>query len=74
MFAYYTSISYSSKYIEKLNETLRDFDFVKQWLEGNKLFFNVIKLKQSLEVLGLISNSLRVDPVFKRRKGLRINK
>ena len=44
MYADDTSISYSSKNIEELNETLNsDLDSLKQWLEGNKLSLNVIK-------------------------------
>ena len=44
MYADDTSISYSSKNIEELNETLNsDLDALKQWLEGNKLSLNVIK-------------------------------
>ena len=44
MYADDTSISYSSKNIDELNETLNsDFDSLKQWLEGNKLSLNVIK-------------------------------
>ena len=40
----YTSISYSSKDIDKLNETLkRNLGTLKQWREGNKLSLNVIK-------------------------------
>ena len=44
MYADDTSISYSSKNIDDLNETLNsDLDSLKQWLEGNKLSLNVIK-------------------------------
>ena len=44
MYADDTSISYSSKYIDELNETLNsDLESLKQWLEGNKLSLNVIK-------------------------------
>ena len=44
MYADDTSISYSSKNIDELNETLNsDLDSLKQWLEGNKLSLNVIK-------------------------------
>ena len=44
MYADDTSISYSSKNIYELNETLKsDLDFLKQWREGNKLSLNVIK-------------------------------
>ena len=44
MYADDTSISYSSKNIEVLNETLNsDLNSLKQWLEGNKLSLNVIK-------------------------------
>ena len=44
MYADDTSISYSSKNIDELNETLNsDLDSWKQWLEGNKLSPNVIK-------------------------------
>ena len=41
-----TSISYSSKNIDELNQTLNsDLDSLKQWLEGNKLSLNVIKIQ-----------------------------
>ena len=44
MYADDTSISYSSKNIDELNETLNsDLDSLKRWLEGNKLSLNVIK-------------------------------
>ena len=44
MYADDTSISYSSKNIDELNETLNsDLDSLKQLLEGNKLSLNVIK-------------------------------
>ena len=44
MYADDTSISYSSKIIDELNETLNsDLDSLKQWLEGNKLSPNIIK-------------------------------
>ena len=44
MYADDTRISYSSKNIDELNETLNsDLDSLKQWLEGNKLSLNVIK-------------------------------
>ena len=44
MYADDTSISYSSKNIDELNETLNsDLDSLKQWLEGNKFSLNVIK-------------------------------
>ena len=44
MYADDTSISYCSKNIDELNETLNsDLDSLKQWLEGNKLSLNVIK-------------------------------
>ena len=44
MYADDTSISYSSKDIDELNETLNsDLESLKQWLEGNKLSLNVIK-------------------------------
>ena len=43
MYADDTGLSYSSKDIDELNETLNsDLDSLKQWLEGNKLFPNVI--------------------------------
>ena len=49
MYADDTSISYSSKDIDELNETMNsDSDSLKQWLEGNKLFLNVIKHRQWL--------------------------
>ena len=41
MYADDTSISYSSKDIDELNETLNSD--LKRWLEGNKLSLNVIK-------------------------------
>ena len=45
MYADDTSISYSSKNIDELNETLNsDLDSLKQWLEGNKLSLNIIKI------------------------------
>ena len=38
MYADDTSISYSSKNVDELNETLNsDLDSLKQWLEGNEL-------------------------------------
>ena len=44
MYADDTSISYSSKDIDELNETLNnDIEALKQWLEGFKLFLNAIK-------------------------------
>ena len=44
MYADDTRISYSSKNIDELNETLNsDLESLKQWLEGNKLSLNVIK-------------------------------
>ena len=44
MYADDTSISYYSKDIDMLNETLNsDLDSLKRWLEGNKLSLNVIK-------------------------------
>ena len=44
MYADDNSISYSSKNIDELNETLNsDLDSLKQWLEGNKLSLNVFK-------------------------------
>ena len=45
MYADDTSISYSFKNIDELDETL---DSLKQSLEGNKLSLNVIKLNQWL--------------------------
>ena len=44
MYANNARISYSSKNIKVLNETLNsDLDAFKQWLKGNKLSLNVIK-------------------------------
>ena len=49
MYADDTSISYFSKDIDELNETLNsDLDSLKQWPEGNKLSLNVIKHKRWL--------------------------
>ena len=43
MYADDTSISYSSKNIDELNEALNsDVDALKQWLEGNNLSLNLI--------------------------------
>ena len=64
-----TSISYSSKNIDELNETLNsDLDSLKQWLEGNKLSLNVIKAQAmvigSRPNLKKISDKLVPTPSF----------
>ena len=47
MYADDIRISYSSKNIDELNETLNsDLDYLKQWLEGNTLSLNVIKTQE----------------------------
>ena len=44
MYADDTTISYSSKNIDDLNENMnRDLNCLKQWLQGNKLSLNVMK-------------------------------
>ena len=44
MYADDTSISYSTKNIEDLTETLnKELKCLKEWLQGNKLSLNVIK-------------------------------
>ena len=49
MYADDTSISYSFKNIDELDETLNsDLDSLKQSLEGSKVSLNVIKLNQWL--------------------------
>ena len=46
LYAEDTNISHSSKDIEKLNETLNiNLDSLKQWLEGNNLSLNAIKIE-----------------------------
>ena len=69
MYADDTSIAYSSKNIDELNETLNgDLDSLKQWLEGNKLSLNVIKTQAmvigSRPNLKKISNKLVAAPSF----------
>ena len=69
MYADDTSISYSSKNINKLNETLNsDLDSLKQWLEGNRLPLNVIKTQamviDSRPNLKKISDQLVPTPSF----------
>ena len=55
-----TSISYSSKNIDELNETLNsDLDSLKQWLESNKLSLNVIKTQAM--VVGSRPNLKRIS-------------
>ena len=49
MYADDTRISYSSKNIDELNETLNsDLDSLKQWLEGNKLSLNLISRRYQI--------------------------
>ena len=67
MYANDTSISYSSKNIDELNETLNsDLDSLKQWLEGNKL--NVFKTQAmvigSRPIFKKISDKLVPTPSF----------
>ena len=69
MYADDTSISYSSKNTDELNETLNsDLDSLKQWLEGNKLSLNVIKTQAmvigSRPSLKKISDKLVPTPSF----------
>ena len=72
MYADDTSISYSSKNIDELNETLNsDLDSLKQWLDGNKLTelsLNVIKTQAmvigSRPNLKKISDKLVPSPSF----------
>ena len=55
-----TSISYSSKNIDELNETLNsDLDSLKQWLEGNKLSLNVIETQAM--VIGSMPNIKKIS-------------
>ena len=61
-----TSISYSSKSIEDLTETLSsELICLKEWLQGNKLSLNVIKTQAivigSRPNLKKISESLKTD-------------
>ena len=69
MYANDTSISYSSKNIDELNETLNsDLDALKQWLEGNRLSLNIIKTQAmvigSRPNLKEISDKLVPTPSF----------
>ena len=60
MYAGDRSMSYSSKNIEELNETLKsDLDSLKQWLEGTKLSLNVIKTQAM--VLGSRPNLKKIS-------------
>ena len=46
MYADDTSISYSSKNMKDINQTLNsELGYLKQWLQGNKLSLNVLKTK-----------------------------
>ena len=69
MYADDTSISFPSKNIDKLNETLNsDVDSLKQWLEGNKRFLSLIK-RQAMVIdsrpnLKKISDKLVPTPSF----------
>ena len=69
MYADDTSISYSSKNIDELNETLSsDLDSLKQWLIGNKLALKIIKTQAifigSRSNLMKISDKLAPTPSF----------
>ena len=69
MYADDTSISYSSKDIDELNETLNsDLDSFKQWFEGNKLSLDVIKTQAmvigSRANIKKISDKLVLSPSF----------
>ena len=49
MYADDSSISYSSKNIDELNQTpISDLDSLKQWLKAHKLSLNVIKTQAML--------------------------
>ena len=60
MYANATNISYSSKNIDELNETLNsDLESLKQWLEGSKLSLNVIKTQAM--VIGSRPNNKKIS-------------